>query len=206
MGRKSGRPPKEKSVTDSRQKIIDAAVTIIQEKGSEGLTVRGVCSLADLSTGTFYHYFRDKDDLLMSFLKENSFEECVLETDLSRIGDRISELYMRLIDRYRDLGESFMKRFYTTSNRSLSAYMTEQDGRFLDGTVMARSEKEMKRAMEAGYLLQGVDIHQACMDICTIVKGCVFEWCLTEGNMDIKTSLFRIINSYLVLYLKKEEK
>lgn len=45
-----------------------------------------------------------------------------------------------------------MKSFYSTGNRSLSAYMVEQDGAFAPGTVMARSEKEMHDAVEAGYI------------------------------------------------------
>ena len=201
MGRRCGRPAKNESPLDSRQKIIDSAISIIASKGADGMTVRGICEDAGLSVGTFYHYFRDKDDLMMFFLKETSFEDCTLETDLSCIGDRLGELYMRLIDRYMELGEGFMKSFYSTGNRSLSAYMSEQDGGFLDGTVMERSEKEMNKALAAGIFKKGVDIHLACMDICTIVKGCVFEWCLNDGRMDIRASVFRIINYYLLPYL-----
>jgi hypothetical protein len=35
------------------------------------------------------------------------------------------------------------------------------------------------------------------MDICTIVKGCVFEWALDDGQMDIAQALQRIIRTYL---------
>ncbi|MBQ4492868.1 MAG: TetR/AcrR family transcriptional regulator [Deltaproteobacteria bacterium] len=201
MGRRCGRPAKDEIPMDSRKKIIEATISLIRKKGADCVTVRSVCESASLSIGTFYHYFRDKDDLMMFFLREISFEDCVLETDLSRIGDRLSELYMHLIDSYMKLGEGFMKSFYTTGNRSLSAYMSEQNGSFLDGTVMARSEKEMNDALSAGYIRQGVDVHLACMDICTIVEGCIFEWCLGDGRMDIKASASRIINSYLRPYL-----
>ena len=35
------------------------------------------------------------------------------------------------------------------------------------------------------------------MDICTIVKGCVFEWALDDGQMAIAEALHRIIIAYL---------
>ena len=197
MARRSGRPSKNESVADNHQKIIDTAVNIIKESGAEAVTVRNVCEKADISIGTFYHYFRDKDDLMIYFLREIPFSECTLKTDPARIGDRISELYMMLINRYLELGRDFMKSFYSTSNRSLSAYMGEQDGCFPDGTVMARSEIEMNAALNSGYIKKDTDIHQICMDICTIVKGCVFEWCLSDGVTDIKSCLYRIINRYL---------
>lgn len=202
MPRRSGRPAKGQENGDSRQKIIDTTIALIKEKGADYITVRNVCSHADLSIGTFYHYFRDKDDLMMYFLRETSFEECVLKTDLSQIGDRISELYMFLIGKYMELGLAFMKSFYSTSNRSLSAYMGQEDGSFAPDTVMARSEREMNAALEAGYILENTDTHQVCADICTIIKGCVFEWCLNDGTTDIRASVYRIINGYLLRYLQ----
>lgn len=200
MPRRSGRPSKSDNLVNTKSRIIDAAITLITEKGADSVTVRNVCAAADLSIGTFYHHFRDKDDLLMYFLRESSFEEYALETELSQIADRISELYMHLIDRYLELGESFMKSFYSTDNHSLSAYMGEKDGTFPPDTVMARSEKELLAAMKAGYIKDGTDIHAVCMDICTIVKGCVFEWCLSDGKAEIKASVYRIIDHYLFPY------
>ena len=134
MPRRSGRPSKGEDNPDSRKKIIDAAVTLIRTKGADAVTVRSVCREADLSIGTFYHYFRDKDDLMMFFLRETSFDGFPLQTDLSQPGDRISELYMHLIGRYMELGLDFMKSFYSTGNRSLSAYMGEEDGCFAPET------------------------------------------------------------------------
>ena len=194
MPRRSGRPAKGEDNPDSRKKIIDAAVALIRTKGADAVTVRSVCREADLSIGTFYHYFRDKDDLMMFFLRETSFDGFPLQTDLSQPGDRISELYMHLIGRYMELGLDFMKSFYSTGNRSLSAYMGEEDGCFAPETVMARSEKELYAAQEAGYITPSADIHTLCKDIC------VFEWCLNDGSPDVEKILYRIINHYLSPY------
>jgi AcrR family transcriptional regulator len=200
MTRKCGRPPKDASNIDSRQKIIDTTIGLIQSKGADFITVRNVCQAADLSIGTFYHYFRDKDDLMMYFISETSFEDCKLKTDLHNIADRICELYMILIDRYLQLGESFMKSFYSSDNKSLSAYMGEREGSFPEGTVMARSEQEMLAAQDMGIIKEDVDVHEICADICTIVKGCVFEWCLNDAALDIRTTLRRIVRNYLQSY------
>ena len=202
MSNRSGRPSKGNE-QNSKEKIINETVSIIREKGADAVTVRDVCESAGLSIGTFYHYFRDKDDLMMHFLMETSFDTFELMAPLSNVASRISELYMHLIGKYMDLGLDFMKSFYSTGNRSLSAYMGEVDGAFAPGTVMARSEEEMNAALAGGYLKSDADIHLICMDICTIVKGCVFEWCLNNGSMDIESALHRIIGLYLDIYLQK---
>ena len=200
MSNRSGRPSKGNE-RSSRKKIIDTAISIIRENGADALTVRNVCDTAGLSIGTFYHYFRDMDDLMMYFLKETSFDSFRLKTPLSNISGRISELYMHLIHKYMDLGLDFMKSFYSTGNRSLSAYMGEENGSFAEGSVMAISEKEMSKALDCGIIKPSSDIHLLCIDICTIVKGCVFEWCLNDGKPDIESSLNRILSNYMSNYL-----
>lgn len=206
MARRCGRPAKGAELTDSRQIIIDTAVRIIREQGAGCVTVRHICESSGLSIGTFYHYFRDKDDLMMYFVRVIDFDALALQADADRVGDRQCELYMHLIKQYVQLGDDFMKKFYTTDNCSLSAYMGEQNGNYSAGTVMARSERELRGAQQAGRLYKEADVHLLAMDICTIVKGCVFEWCLNGGAFSIEDSLRRIINNYLTPYLQDRPK
>ena len=200
MANKRGRPSKASEPTDAKQKLIDTTVELIKKYGADTITVRSVCEEAGLSIGTFYHHFQNKDDLLMYFVREASFDSFALETPLEDVAGRICELYMHLIDRYLTLGEEFMKSFYTTGNKALSAYMGQENGCFADGTVMARCERELIDAREQGFLKKDADPHLLSMDICTIVKGCVFEWALDDGRLDIAESLHRIVKAYLETY------
>ena len=197
MADKRGRPPKSAEPKNTKQTLIDTTIALIRKYGADSITVRNVCEEAGLSIGTFYHNFQNKDDLLMYFVRETSFDSFELKTPLSDIAGRVFELYMHLIDRYLELGEEFMKSFYTTGNKALSAYMGQENGRFAEGTVMARCERELLDAQQQGYLKKEADAHTVSMDICTIVKGCVFEWALDDGQMDIADALHRIISSYL---------
>ena len=197
MADKRGRPPKSAEPKNTKQTLIDTTIALIRKYGADSITVRNVCEEAGLSIGTFYHHFQNKDDLLMYFVRETSFDSFELKTPLSDIAGRVFELYMHLIDRYLELGEEFMKSFYTTGNKALSAYMGQENGRFAEGTVMARCERELLDAQRHGYLKKEADAHMLSMDICTIVKGCVFEWALDDGQMDIAEALQRIISAYL---------
>ncbi len=195
-----GRPSKSEVTCDNKQKIIDTTIELIKTHGADYLTVRNVCQAAEVATGTFYHYYKNKDDLLMYFIRDISFDKCELQTPLENISGRICELYMNLIDRYMELGKDFMRNFYTTSNQALSAYMGVTDGQFAEGTVMERCERELLSAQESGIIDKNADAHILSADICTIVKGCVFEWCLNDGEMEIERVLGRIIGNYLSCY------
>jgi AcrR family transcriptional regulator len=194
--KKTGRPGKNDASRECRDAILKATVALIDDIGADAVTVRKVIEKADVSTGTFYHYFSDKNDLMMSFVREESFDDFDLKTPPKDVAGRQVELYMHLIRRYQALGKDFMKQFYTTDNHALSAYLDEEDGRFSEGTVMARSEKELEICTQQGHLPATADLHLLAMDVCTIVKGCVFEWCLTRDRINIQETLQRILRLY----------
>lgn len=195
--KRCGRPQKKDNPEENKEKIIQAAIALIEVHGAEYITVRRVCAEADLATGTFYYHFRNKDDLLMHFVREASFEHIELETALPDVVGRITELYLHLFRQYTNLGEKFMKSFYTADNQALHAYMGEIDGQFEVGTIMARCEQELAEAQDAGHIKKGTNIHQLSADVCTIAKGCIFEWCLSSGKQDIGTAFERILQCYL---------
>lgn len=203
--KKTGRPGKNDVSRECKNAILKATVSLIEEIGADTVTVRRVIEKADVSTGTFYHYFKDKNDLMMAFVREESFDGFELKTSLNDVAGRQVELYMHLIHRYQILGKDFMKQFYTTDNQALSAYLDEEDGCFADGTVMARSERELEICSKEGYLSVSVNRHQIAMDICTIVKGCVFEWCLTKEHIEIQETLHRILRLYFASLVHNSE-
>jgi len=204
MNGKRGRPPKTAEQANHREQLLEAAVRIIRRDGAQGLTVRNVCEEAGLSNGTFYHYFQNKDDLMMAFVREESFDGFPLQTPTVQIARRITELYLCLIRKYEALGLDFMKHFYTTDNRALSAYMGQENGSFAEGTVMLRCERELALAQQEGVLSGQADVHELSVDLCTIVKGCVFEWALNDGNVEMETGLLRIVQRYLAAFLAEQ--
>ncbi len=48
---------------DKEEKIIQSALALFEEKGYEKTTIRDIMKKADFGLGTFYLYFKDKQDL-----------------------------------------------------------------------------------------------------------------------------------------------
>lgn len=70
-----GDPPQEAlpfagDPTDTRERIMQATFETVQENGFAGLSIQRIASKADLSKSSAYHFFEDKDDLLLAFLDE----------------------------------------------------------------------------------------------------------------------------------------
>ena len=60
-----GRPAGTSS-EESRQRIITAAIRRVAEVGRSGATIREIASAAEMTSASLYHYFPNKDELMVA--------------------------------------------------------------------------------------------------------------------------------------------
>ncbi|WP_287155624.1 TetR/AcrR family transcriptional regulator [Candidatus Solincola tengchongensis] len=95
---------------ETRKRILDAAREVFAEKGYEKTTAADIISRAGIGHGTFWLYFRNKEDLLRHMLREmvgelesfdwyreNHLEEIAVENlqDVERIIRGVMEVFRR---------------------------------------------------------------------------------------------------------------
>ena len=74
---------------ETRERILDAALTLFREQGFDETTMRDIATKANVATGAAYYYFRSKEELVMAFYVRSANEA--------------REVLPPLIDRSRDL-------------------------------------------------------------------------------------------------------
>lgn len=62
--------PSELRRQRTRGALLDAARTLFAERGFEGTTIAAIAERAELGFGTFYLYFRDKEEILRAVVME----------------------------------------------------------------------------------------------------------------------------------------
>ena len=75
----------DRRITRSRAALRRALVELMEERGLEAITVNDLCARANLTRGTFYNHYQDKDALL------DAFEDEVL-ADLAQLERRMGSL------------------------------------------------------------------------------------------------------------------
>lgn len=202
--RRAGRPKREDANPDMRQSFIDAAIEILKTEGAEQVTVRNVCEKAGASVGTYYHYFKNKDDLLTYFVRETAYGEVILQTPFTDLAGRMVELWGYLSRLYQSLGAEFTRSYYNCDNPAISAYRMAEGDRFQKDSLLERSRQELAQAQAEGYLVQEADVFYVAADLCDIVKGCIFEWCLCKGDMPVEAAIRRIMTNYMTPLCMKQ--
>ena len=69
---------REERKAQNRAKLLDAARTVFAEKGLGEATARDIVRETDLASGTFYNYFRDKEDAFRALLHDLTERAAVL--------------------------------------------------------------------------------------------------------------------------------
>jgi len=177
----------------TRGRIFRAAQAIAQEEGIDGLTTKRVCERAGVSNGTFFYHFKTKGELLSYFLQEGFdayYAEHREETDGEPDPRGRAAAGFALYARYcEETGVDFMRAYYVGSNAALDGRPEAIGREFLN-----RQMRDAAAALAAIAGERGAAIARGC---CTVVKGCVFEWCVSDGETDLEAHVREMLGAYL---------
>lgn len=163
----------------TRRAILDAAVSLIREKGFDKLTVRDLCAAAGVTTGAFYHHFSSKEDLIsqgfssLDAYLEEAMEPHRDEPPLERL-DSLLRAYTAYIE---NVGWQTMALYYTrrlaapsaasmSPNRYTLRAMEECLQQLSDGNVLS---PERSPSWTADFFFRHF-------------RGVVVDWILHNGS------------------------
>ena len=58
----------------TRERLIQAIYTLTAQQGVEAIKIQDIAEAADIATGSFYNYFKTKEELLTEAIREKLFE------------------------------------------------------------------------------------------------------------------------------------
>ena len=68
--RRAGRPRKNASLPDPRQRILDAAAGVFSEQGYEAASVDAIASRVGIRAPSLYHHFKNKNEILWAIMTQ----------------------------------------------------------------------------------------------------------------------------------------
>jgi AcrR family transcriptional regulator len=109
--RESIKIKKEGVAVKNLMKILDAALTLSNEKGFAAMSLRDLSAKAGLSMGALYTYFSSKEELLQMIQRQSAVVVQVLLDQIEGIEDPLSKL-KRVIQSHLFLSEVMQPWFY----------------------------------------------------------------------------------------------
>ena len=195
------RPPQKVRSERTQKALYDAACTLMHDYGYDYRTVQNICKLAGVTAGAFYHHFHSKDDILCLFLNKGyeAFIEnrnvCLPEDPLARL----TELCVLYAAHNESNGVEFVSNYYSTKNKSLNTIGLSPEDMYVSSNYRARYDSLMA-AREAGQIPADTDCVSLNEDICSLTKGIIFDWCLSNGGFDLTSRIRRMVDRFMSTY------
>lgn len=200
--------PRKIKALETKERILNAALKIIKKHGYEYLTVRNICDEAKVSTGSFYHHFANKDEVLFYFIIEgyNKYKKKHEDSSSNDKGIRTTllDIYGVYDDYCIENGVEFLSEYYNTKNQCMNTDNNSLSKEYVNNSLYGRTILEIKKAQENGYMKIDLSTKQIADDLCTINKGAVFEWCLCKGSFDLTATALRLMGIYIDSQLTKK--
>ncbi len=189
----------------TREKIFDTAEQLINNHGHQYLTVKNLCEMAEISNGTFFHFFSSKEEMLLQYLQNKVGLHCesfrnYFETNLEqdKVDRNMLELVAFFYAQYAkycvESGVEFMSIYYNVKNKFRG---TRRDYQESSNKFIAKSAKYLEIAKNEGFIQPDISTMEVGEDLVTLAKGAIFEWCTADGAFDLEKLITKMVRIYL---------
>lgn len=141
---------KEREKEARREAILNAAARVFSSKGYRGATLEEIAVESELAKGTIYNYYRDKEDLFISLVREGygQFQEMLdrIVSEAGSLNGFLRRLFMFSLKTMQE--HKYMMRLMITEGAHLSESLREDISAFCrNHTVNAANS--LARALES---------------------------------------------------------
>ena len=169
---------------ETRRKIVAAAKKLITENGFEGVAIEDIAKEAGVSTGSFYTYFKKKEDVIEElnqsdfYLLANTVNE-IIDKDLN---DRLKYYCHEFLFEIERVGIEICRQWIRNNITSLEI---EIEGKMT--TKYNHDYLAMKSILDEGIrrgeLSEDTPVDELTLFINAQLYGLMVAWCMTDGGM-----------------------
>lgn len=187
---------------ETRQQIFEAYLDLIREKPDSEIKIAELCDRAGVSVGTYYYYYKTKDKLIRQvyYHVDSRFDQIYRRLTADTYMARIVEYILHTSDE--------AKNYYgLRATTTIYQLQMEIDGSFFTDTSRPFSQhlcELLNGAIQAGELPEGLDIHEAVLNLLCIFRGTVYSWCLLKGSLDMEETIRSTVTAYLRRLSRRE--
>jgi AcrR family transcriptional regulator len=80
---KPGRRTRADTASVPRERILHAAARLFREHGYKGTTVRDIADEVGILSGSLFHHFRSKEEMLLEIMREAALSVCIRAEEIS---------------------------------------------------------------------------------------------------------------------------
>ncbi|USS92938.1 TetR/AcrR family transcriptional regulator [Fructilactobacillus ixorae] len=182
----------------TQQKIFTAAVQLTKEHGFTHISIKDIVTAAHVSTGTFYLYFKSKQDLISQVYYDhlNQTMQTLLTQLASQSMSPLTKLQTLVAAEFEfaaTMGVEITTRAFIAN---LDANLTAPGNHFQRRTFTTGLQAELHAAI-AAHEIKRSDEATLFLELETMVRGLMLSWCFANGSFAIQTTGKQMLHDFL---------
>jgi AcrR family transcriptional regulator len=183
----------------TRTLLYSIAISLMEKQGFANTTIEEIATKAGVSIGTFYHYFKSKEDVFYEiFKKADEYFEATVAPTLENADKACVVIVDQIISYFRyyahynlNRGLSNIMQLYNTKNK-----IFVKKGRYMQELL----EKIIARGQERGQLSKEMRPEDVVEYFFIFARGVVYDWCIHEGRYDLEQKMDSTIRRLLRVF------
>lgn len=180
---------------NTKKRIVAHYLDIIRERPASEVKISELCKRANISVGTYYYYYKDKDSVIRDIYYH--------------IDERFIEIYKtlradshvgRILEYITYTGKEAQNYYGLRAATTIYQLQMKIEGSFFLDITRPFSQnlcKLLNGAIAAGELRPGLDIRATTLDLLCIFRGIIYSWCLLKGEFDVENMIHTTVAAYM---------
>ena len=172
---------RQKSAVETKRKLVSAGLELIKEKGFDAINVEDITRKAGVAKGTFYVYFKRKEDIVME-ISRTPFSEIAEELEQmenAELFDKLRHYFHRFMECVESCGIHVCRQ-WTRDVLDPTNVPDNKDGQkwFYDYEML---ESILKNSKE---LKEDTPVELLTHIIISELYGMMVSWCMSDGKFE----------------------
>ena len=186
-----------RSAKNTRSRIVSTAWKLFYRDGYDNTTIDNIIEEANVSKGSFYHYFESKEALIdgISYMFDEAYED-ILENLDENLGP---------VDKLVTLNREIFFMIENTVpvhllSRIMSSQLTAKGDKHLldpDRTYFRVIRQIVIEGKESGVFKDEYSVNEICIAYSLFERGLMYDWCISNGNYAFSQYSSKIMRVFL---------
>ncbi|PFD32506.1 TetR family transcriptional regulator [Bacillus cereus] len=178
---------RQEQAIKTRNELYRVMLKLMKEKQLEHISIEEISKKVGVSVGTFYHYFKSKEDIHIK-LFEQIEEKAVLHLQNLKNKKEILQFFIQSSTFISQL-DLHLNHFTHMNNK----VFTQQSPSLIRGqlkTIIKKGQKNKK-------LINTMDVEELTDYLFIMAKGILFDWCIHHGKHSLESVMHKYMNQIL---------
>lgn len=193
---------KEEEYRLAKENLENALMQLFYTRNLEDIKIKDICEKAGVGVGTFYHYYKNKEQILVERFRH--IDKCLLEEVRPKIEKMdFIDGYFEYIDTFIQIGKVRKLEYIRQVYKSYIVNMNDNID-FKGREIYKLLEDTMYRGLEEGVLKGNTNVEKAAEYLFIALKGVTFNWCSYGENYNFEEEIIGFSKMFLAGMINEE--